>query len=161
MNARDLFCSLLFIGAVLWMNIFNIQTLTWQLLHKRKVTCPTCVTLNPFRLVVYFAYYQMASVVPFQPSGHAGLWQRGCGWAWPPWCRPPEGWWRTTMGCWGHSSARAAGRTRWNAAWPTQSWRETIIVVNTVNEGALNTAIPFYKRTLFAFNLINCESWFL
>lgn len=94
---------------------FQNTNINWQLLHQRKVTCPTCITLNPYHLLVYFANYQMASVVPLQSSGHADLWRRECGWAWPPWCCPPEGWWRTTMGCWGHSSARAEGRRRWNA----------------------------------------------
>lgn len=50
------------------------------------------------------------------------LW--GSGWAWPPWCCHPEGWMKTTAGCWGRSNALGEGRTGWCAAWPTPStWR--------------------------------------
>lgn len=60
--------------------------------------------------------------VCFSCSWGAALGRWECGWAWPPWCRRPEGWRRTTMESWARSSARGEGRKCWCAASPAPNW---------------------------------------
>lgn len=56
---------------------------------------------------------------PSAPLGRRGFLQ-----AWPPPCGRPEGWRRTTEGCWERKNGPGEGRTSRRGASPTLGWME-------------------------------------
>lgn len=130
MHVRGLFCPFQFIRLCLNEHKFY-KYLHHKLLPQLKrslLFSSLLITLNPHLppLQVEMKGLRVSSApsLPLSLSWDAALELWGSGSAWPPWCCHPEGWMRTTVGCWERSSALGEGRTGWCAAWLTPSWRE-------------------------------------